>query len=203
VAWTVTGDFDDVVIFVTAEYCVSGWASLLACRVENDGQFTIPGDLVASMDFANITQLYVMRSRKVHLDVPELADDPAWSVRSISDVPIYWDPDAAPAPFECHQTEMEAGYVGNACQTDAECGGGCCVPPFADVYFWDGYCSLTGCSTDADCPSDGVCANSYYAAVPFDTYCAEVCTSDDDCRFPEYACLAVDGGTTVCRPNFW
>lgn len=203
VTWSPSGEFGQALILLAGEYCVSGWAFMIGCRATDDGAFTVPAELLDGLEWPNIVELYLFRSRKIALEAQGLSGDPVWSVRSAASVPIYHDPQAAPVQFECTNTLMEPGYVGSACSDESECGGGCCVPHFADVYFFGGYCSLIGCSADADCPSDATCATNHHPQVPFERYCAKLCASDDDCRPPEYACLPDDSGASVCRPNSW
>jgi hypothetical protein len=65
--------------------------------------------------------------------------------------------------------------VGAACDEDEDCSGdlSCMLDALG------GYCTITGCSGDGDCPSDARC-------VSWDdtkTYCAVNCDSGSDCSF--------------------
>ena len=93
-------------------------------------------------------------------------------------------------------------YYRGGGDVDDDCGGGCCLPEH-NIYYKDGYCSLTGCQEDGDCPADAVCAGDFWDFTPWENYCAKTCTTNDDCRLPEYACLQTGSGGTACTPNFW
>jgi len=206
VVWSGGGDLEDLVIILEGFYCpgtLEAITFLVMCHAANDGDFTIPAELLTGLEWPNYVKLHVTMSEKIALEVEGIDADTAWSIRTFSTVPIYHDPDAIPYPLQCESTSMEEGYVGDACQDDSECGGGCCLPEILDVYFYDNYCSITGCAGDDECPADAVCTENVHVFVPWDTYCARKCTSDSDCRFPELACLPTPGGAKACIPNFW
>ena len=206
ILWSGGSNFDNLVLILEAYYCPGSIAAInfmVMCHVENDGDFTIPAEHLSDLEWPNYVTLHMTMSQKVSLEVPEIEPDTAWSIRSISTVPIYENPDASPPPYNCESDFMEEGFVGNACLDDSECGSGCCLPEILDMYFYDNYCSITGCTSDNQCPTDAVCAESFYISVPWQTYCAKKCSSDSDCRFPELACLPTSDGTTACIPNFW
>lgn len=206
ITWTGGGDFDDVAIMLYFSRCpdtsLSFITGFVMCRAANDGAFTIPLENLAGLEWSNIVLLYVSQSIKVPVEVEELVDDSAWSVRALSMVPVYHDPDWTLPPFDCDALSMPEGFVGNACADDSDCGGGCCLEA-VDVYYYDNYCTIDDCDSDAECPADALCTRNVHAVVPVDHFCAKRCTDDSECRSPEYACLWTDEGETVCRPNFW
>jgi hypothetical protein len=202
VTWTGGGDFDDVVIMLYFAMCPDMPTAFVMCRAANDGAFTIPLENLSGLDWPNVVLLYMTQSLKIPVEAEGLLDDPAWSVRAHSMVPVYHDPGATPPPFACDALTMSEGYAGNACTDDSDCGGGCCLEA-VDVYYYDNYCTIDDCDSDAACPADAVCIRNVHYVVPVDYFCARRCTDDSDCRTPEYACLGTDEGETVCRPNFW
>lgn len=206
VTWAGAEDYDDMVIYLQGFFCeggIDGITFMLLCHAQNDGAYTIPQGLLEDLDWPMYVTLGLSISRKVPLDLAELDPQPAWSVRTWADLPIYHDPSAEQfEPFECAATEMSEGFAGEACAKDTDCGGGCCLPEH-NVYYKDGYCSLTGCQEDGDCPTDAACAGDFWDFTPWEKYCAKTCTTEDDCRFPEYACLPTESGETACTPNFF
>lgn len=202
VTWSGGNGLDELTLYLYGYYCQAGPESFAACRVANDGAFTIPADIMQSMTWPTVVELYLSGSHKEPIAAPALLGEPAWSVRAVSYVFAYYDPDVAPPVQTCDSESMAEGSVGAPCETDADCGGGCCLRQ-VEVYFEGNYCTLLGCESDDDCPADAACVAQNNPFLPVDDYCGKRCTSDDDCRFPEYACLAIDGGATVCRPNFW
>lgn len=206
VTWTGGGGFDDVVIQLWGEYCPAGIDDIkvmVHCHVPNDGAFTIPGDLLASLEWPNYMHLAVTMSEKIVLDIPGVEGEAAWSVRARAELPIYHDPAADPAPFDCTADVMEAGFAGEPCSEDGDCGGGCCLPQWSGMYFYQNYCSIPDCGEGGPgCPVDALCVQDYWD-TPWETYCAKFCETDQDCRGPEYACLPQDGGATACVPAFW
>lgn len=205
VTWTGADSYADMVISLEGFFCdggVEGIRFIVVCHAHNDGAFTVPGELLSSLEFPMHVNLGLSISRKVALTVPETDGAPAWSVRTWADVPVYHDPNASPVQdLECTGADMVEGFAGEPCTSDDDCGGGCCLPEY-QVYFHDNYCSVPDCSGDEDCPSDAVCAMDPWA-TPWDSYCAAICETDGDCRFPDYACLLVESGKTACKPNFW
>ncbi len=202
VTWSGGSDYDDVVIMLYFAVCPDMPSAFVMCRAANDGAFTIPLENLAGLEWPNIVLLYMSQSLKIPIDAAELTGDPAWSVRSHSMVPVYHDPDFTPPPFECDATSMPEGFVGNPCTDDSDCGGGCCLEA-VDVYYYDNYCTLDDCDSDAECPADSLCTRNVHPVVQVDHFCAKRCSDDSECRTPEYACLYTDEGETVCRPNFW
>lgn len=206
VVWTGAEDFEALVLYLQGYYCeggVDGISFMLVCHVENDGAFTIPAADLAPIQWPRYVDLGLTISRKIPLGIPGVDPPPAWSLRSCADLPVYHDPDATPGgDFHCAATEMAEGFSGLPCADHGDCGGGCCLPEH-QVYFKDNYCSLTGCATDADCPADATCAMDPWEITAWESYCAQRCEGDDECRFPDYACLATASGATACKPNFW
>lgn len=93
--------------------------------------------------------------------------------------------------------------VGAACASDADCAAGL----ECSTGLRGGYCTLSGCSTNDECPADSLCVRG-----PSDTsYCARGCSVASDCSFCRGSELAancsdeadfVQDGTTgsVCLP---
>ena len=75
---------------------------------------------------------------------------------------------------------MELGRVGKACDDESTCGGGCCLT--VPDYLINGYCSIPNCESDESCPSDSKCYTNSNPFIPYDSFCAKVCESNDDCR---------------------
>jgi len=90
IRWSGGGGFDDVVIIVEAFSCPSQIEGLLACRVENDGDFTIPGPVVSrdAITDSDVVMLHLIRSRQIPLDVEGLDGELVWSIRSSLTVPL-------------------------------------------------------------------------------------------------------------------
>lgn len=98
------------------------------------------------------------------------------------------------------------GVVGNACASDAECGGGpmTCAAQLAGVDAPGGYCSQS-CSMDGDCGADGACVSGLGTAPLSIGTCFARCVPADGCR-EGYACNAlsqVDGDQRggLCVPK--
>ena len=205
ITWSGAQDFDDMVISMEGFFCgggIEGIEFLVMCHAQNDGAFVVPAELLQQLEWPMYVNLALSISRKVSLGVPGVEGDPSLSVRTWADVPIYHDPNAQPTQeLDCNAEEMAEGFAGEPCSTNADCGGGCCLPEY-QVYFHDNYCSIPDCSGNEDCPSDAVCTADFWE-TPWESYCAGLCNSDDDCRLPEYACLPTESGVTACKPNFW
>jgi hypothetical protein len=119
-------------------------------------------------------------------------------LRQFIDLP----PTCQPAPV----TDQLTDTVGDACQTDATCGDGFCIPAtidtgdagigsFDNALFPGGYCSGV-CVDDADCGTDGACVRGAYGSAGT---CYESCTVDSDCaREGEGYTCQEQGGKNVC-----
>lgn len=120
--------------------------------------------------------------------------------------------DSGTAPTADASTEAGTGgaAVGDPCSVDGDCAGepGSCLQSvtfggFAQVDFPGGYCTLTGCQDDADCPDGSACFTA--TGMPG---CNKLCESDADCRKDEgYTCAAVplpfaSDNRTFCQPPF-
>lgn len=73
------------------------------------------------------------------------------------------------------------GFVGNACASETECGGGVCLTE--DFGLPGGYCSGR-CVDNSDCPQDAACDTDEIGFV-----CLRVCQADVDCGRADYHCL--------------
>ncbi|MBN1944699.1 MAG: hypothetical protein JW797_03440 [Bradymonadales bacterium] len=201
VTWSGGSDFDEAVIVLFGEYCIYGPETFVACHVDNDGAFTIPQEILEEMAWPNLVQLRISASHKIAFSAAGLSNAPAWSVRSQGDLYVFYDETISPPVQTCDSDSMEEGYVGDPCEDDTVCGGGCCLFGM-DGRFFNNYCTLLGCTTDEECPVDGVCVEQTNPFVPIDDYCARICEEDEDCRdWPYYACLDVGDGKKACVPN--
>ena len=206
VKWSGGEGFDTVVLYLQGSWCPAGVANInfmLYCNVPNNGEFTIPQDMMKSLEWPNYVELFLSMSKKVPLEIDGLDNGPAWSVRAIASTYIYEDLTVSPELPECESTSIEEGLTGEDCLSDDDCGSGCCLPEVDAMYFLGNYCSVTGCQSDGDCPADAACAPEVHPSVPWDSYCAKLCEKDSDCRFPEYYCGWVGGETNACVPNAW
>lgn len=89
--------------------------------------------------------------------------------------------------------------VGTECDDATDCGDATCLLGFERLgaeefdgsLFPDGYCSMTGCTADAQCGEDGGCL-----ARPDDLggVCLETCSGPTDCR-DGYTCAVAPGST--------
>jgi hypothetical protein len=200
VRWAGGGEYPDVVVAVFARYCGAGPKTFVACHAANDGELTIPADVLNSFSWPNSMELTISASIKIALPAAELID-PVWSVRSHASVHVYYDDAATPPAQTCNSTTMSKGYVGAACGGAQDCGGGCCLMEVTP-YFAGNYCTVMGCTGDADCPEDAACATSPSYWRSMGNYCAKRCSTDADCRAHDYACLSGASGIKACRPNF-
>jgi len=198
VSWSGGVDFDDVVITLFGEYCAAGRSVLVLCHAANTGAFTVGTDTLSQVTWPNLVTLRLLGSAAVPVPAPELGADAAWTVRAAADVYVYRDDAAQPPALTCSSDQMREGFAGDACETDGACGGGCCIASMGE-HFPGGYCSLPDCETDLDCPADAACIENRNPAVNVGRYCAQRCTSSDECRTPDYDCLEF-GQQTVCRP---
>ncbi len=98
-----------------------------------------------------------------------------------------------------------ATSVGEPCVSDAECVGGRCLTE-ASTGWPAGTCSYPGCRLSGTgpsitCPGGAACVDDG-AGSPDLGICIDVCAVGATTCRPGYACVAVDGSTTVgaCRP---
>lgn len=93
--------------------------------------------------------------------------------------------------------EPKEEHLGSACDEDADCGDALdCRTDF----FPGGYCTA-GCT--GSCPDSGGCqeTSDIFDPAPATSYCFLGCTSDPDCRGPQYACKRLtDGDPLFCLP---
>jgi hypothetical protein len=96
-------------------------------------------------------------------------------------------------------------HVGRECVGGADCAGGLtCTMALGETLvrdFPDGYCTSTGCETDADCPGESVCRPH---AASGTRLCLAPCRVDADCRVGRqsgYRCLTESFCETVADPD--
>ena len=85
---------------------------------------------------------------------------------------------------------------GEACTADSDCLGGFCIP---SPDWPGGYCTTVGCSTFADCASNGE-DNRCLTGSGTENFCVRICDSVFDCRLG-YTCQPVGGGLGYCAPD--
>lgn len=93
--------------------------------------------------------------------------------------------------------------VGDACDLDDPngCIQGLCEDMIQGYGIQPGNACSRSCANDAECGSDGVCAQSVVGS-----HCLRKCTDDNDCRKDEYFCGSLNQdplgtGSKVCRPK--
>lgn len=100
------------------------------------------------------------------------------------------DPDAIPDPDPPSSGEgpepSGAVGIGAACENDGDCDGLSCETGFQ---YPGGYCTITGCSDDADCGSGAFCQSFFGLGAT----CIQRCESSAECR-EGYACQGGLGG---------
>ncbi len=100
---------------------------------------------------------------------------------------------------ECAPSATGTGAVGAPGGAPFECSGaarGLCI---TDPEFVDGYCTVTGCATDTDCPSSSHCTIFGMGATGV---CMANCTGDAMCRNPGYSCWDANGDArNECYPG--
>lgn len=98
--------------------------------------------------------------------------------------------------------------VGAACKADTDCGSNQrCLTQFKG-----GYCGLSGCAANADCPSGSSCVRESVTTdggTTTQTFCFLICATKPDCNSNrtvdnEANCSSsavfVDGGSKACIP---
>jgi hypothetical protein len=85
------------------------------------------------------------------------------------------------------------GVVGNACASDADCGGGpmTCSSTLGGADAPGGYCTAR-CAVNADCGSGGVCVEGVDIVTLLAGICIRSCTPPNGCR-KGYTCLPLSG----------
>ena len=79
--------------------------------------------------------------------------------------------------------QLEAGVVGNACTSEADCAGGWCMANSQLMQFPGGYC--TGdCLADSDCGAGAECSQGFGGPGT----CYRTCEADGDCGREGYRC---------------
>lgn len=87
--------------------------------------------------------------------------------------------------------------IGDSCSLSSDCslqGDRAC-----DTSQPDGYCTVAACDPNG-CPDDALCiAFNAHASRITRRYCMAACTTDDDCRTPEYRCRVPDNVSCASR----
>lgn len=106
----------------------------------------------------------------------------------------------------CDDSESDDLGVGAQCGSNEDCNQDTEPPLGCLTGFKGGYCGLSGCTSDADCPDDAVCVTHTDAV----NYCFRACDDKADCNANrdeenESNCSSnidrADGGTTkACIP---
>ncbi len=98
----------------------------------------------------------------------------------------------------------EETRVGGPCESAADCGddGALCVTRVGaggfELTFPSGYCSIAGCSGDADCPEGSGCLSAAGMNA-----CLALCEDENDCRADEgYTCGSFGTPNAFCLPPF-
>jgi hypothetical protein len=100
------------------------------------------------------------------------------------------------------------GAVGDACDKNDDCKGknATCVTKttvltFVEIDFPNGFCTITNCQSDDDCPSGTGCLKGLSQPA-----CTPLCEKDDQCRKDEgYTCSTIAAGVSsdtrkFCQP---
>jgi hypothetical protein len=75
-------------------------------------------------------------------------------------------------------TEADEAYVGGQCGVDDDCNQDGLFPQTCLTTFKGGYCGLTGCADDADCPETSACVVHEDGL----SYCFRVCADKAECN---------------------
>lgn len=188
------GESENIHIFLRGDWISSSDTSdILACNVQNDGNFTIDTEILKSFNWANLTTLMISDSKMVNMSLSHNQNSQL-TISSASSLYIHQDINATPI-FQAKT--MDIGYVGTQCSSDDDCGGGECLK---DTAFAEGYCSIKNCTSDNMCPSDAHCfIQTTQFTLP--QFCAMPCENDTDCRGGGlYHCREADNGTKSCVP---
>lgn len=190
------GDSKNIFIYLTSKWIsVSASSKVLACNVKNDGEFSVPLDILKKYDWGQLTTLTTL-DFKMKPMVLSSNKDAQLVVSSSSFLYIHQDINATP---KAEEKTMQIGFVGKSCTRDDECGGGTC---FLEEPFWGGYCGLKNCKIENNqCPSDAVCfVETSQFVLP--TFCAKSCNVDSDCRVSDaQVCRVGDDGHKSCVPG--
>ncbi len=188
VTWS-GGSSQNILIYLTGIWTslVTEETQTLACHVENDGEFTIPIDILNKFEWRQKTELSIIDRQTI------LSENAKLIMEAYTELVIYKNKSARPsAPTQT----MQEGYVENKCSTKEECGGGECLN---DESFADGYCSIKHCQTDNQCPNDAHCfIEKGQFSLP--QFCAKPCSVNSDCRTPYYHCREDDNHIKSCVP---
>ena len=101
---------------------------------------------------------------------------------------------------ECWPAGTGSSPVGGPCSALWECSGGPgarCIGDGTD--FYQGYCTIVGCTANGGCPTGSHCGRIDQATG--EGQCMADCTADTDCRPTGYLCYDYEGnGTNECWP---
>lgn len=170
----------------------------VVCRANtpssSSGEFTVPADMMSYLSRHQVFSMLAVAYKEASFSASNLAQG-RFAVHASSSLTLDVDETIEPGPEDMPSTlpkaTMQEGYVGKACTSDSDCGGGFCpsmlVPPDGFEYFLEGYCTV-GCTQDSDCPSDAACHMPEKCEPAMYSFCAKKCTNDNDCREPFYWC---------------
>jgi hypothetical protein len=184
------GDSENIFIYLTSKWItISVPSEILACNVKNDGDFSIPLDILKKYNWGQLTTLTALDSKMKPMPLSS-TKDAQLVISSSSFLYIHQDINATP---KVEEKIMQVGFVGKPCTGDEECGGGTC---FLEEPFFSGYCGLKNCTIENNqCPSDAVCfVQASQFSLP--TFCAKPCDIDSDCRVADaQVCRVGRGGS--------
>lgn len=198
VRWSGQGSASRASIVLAGEWATKGASGTIGCNVANDGEFSIPASVLTGLSLGQVASVSVAVSETVPLSVPELPGG-YLRVGSRAQLLVHYDPDAVPVRERPTYT-MKAGYVGDACSADSQCGGGICAR--SSLYFMGGYCTVASCVDDQDCPADARCFDDTFGYSPYPSYCARTCQTGSNCgrSEPVYGC-SPQVGWSACVPT--
>lgn len=190
------GDSKNIFIYLTSKWIsASAPSKILACNVKNDGDFSIPLDILKKYDWGQFTTLTTLDFKMKPMPL-SCTKDAQLVISSSSFLYIHQDINAT---AKVEEKTMQIGFVGKPCTGDEVCGGGTC---FLDEPFFGGYCGLKNCTIENNqCPSDAVCfVQASQFSLP--TFCAKPCDIDSDCRTSDaQVCRVGDDGEKSCVPG--
>jgi len=190
------GDSKNIFIYLTSNWVTTnGVSEILSCNVKNDGEFSIPLEIMKKYNWGQFTTLRILDFKMKPMPISSTKD--AQLVISASSF-LYIHQDIN-ATLKQEEKTMQVGFVGKSCTGSEECGGGTC---FLEEPFFGGYCGLKNCTIENNqCPSDAVCFVQV-SQFSLPTFCAKPCDVDSDCRVADaQVCRVGDDGEKSCVPG--